>query len=429
MKLVSSQTHQILIDRLAALLLLVYPSLMIAVKGGMNGIFLLLLLISISALIFRPSRMPSIVWDKETVLYLAAMAALPVAIFLSQIYHHQYSAHPYDAASRFLLAVPIFMLLRRVRFKVVAMVQYGFPLGAIIGWVMAKDVGGRIGTPFLDVIHFGDFELILGVLSALSINWTGRDSIALRILKILGLLAGVYASIQSGSRGGWLAMPFLFALILYFKVGKVAVKSMLAMLLLVLTASFSAYLFNPQIHQRVDQVVNDVAAFHQGNHDTSTGVRLQLYKAAVLVFVRNPIFGVGPEGFKLEMEAMQQSGELTATAAELGRGEVHNDILSKAAGMGIWGLIAILLIYGAPLKIFIHAVRHGSVRSRQAGILGIAYVSGFVVFGLTVEILNLTMAAAFYSFTVAVLLAASLNVHHDEQRPSSINNSEVLPAS
>jgi len=31
---------------------------------------------------------------------------------------------------------------------------------------------------------------------------------------------------------------------------------------------------------------------------------------------------------------------------------------------------------------------------------------------LTVEILNLTMATAFYSFTVAVLLAACYNVHY-----------------
>jgi hypothetical protein len=42
------------------------------------------------------------------------------------------------------------------------------------------------------------------------------------------------------------------------------------------------------------------------------------------------------------------------------------------------------------------------------------FVSGIFVFGLTVEFLNLTMAAAFYSFTVAALLAACYNVHHGE---------------
>jgi hypothetical protein len=51
---------------------------------------------------------------------------------------------------------------------------------------------------------------------------------------------------------------------------------------------------------------------------------------------------------------------------------------------------------------------------RKAGLLGLVFVSGFIVFGLTSEALNLTMATAFYALTVAVLLAACLNIHHGE---------------
>lgn len=60
-------------------------------------------------------------------------------------------------------------------------------------------------------------------------------------------------------------------------------------------------------------------------------------------------------------------------------------------------------------------MRSKTVQIRHSGMLGLLFVSGFMVFGLTVEVLNLTMAAAFYSLTVAVLLAACLNVHHGEQ--------------
>src|SRR5665647_3901182 len=104
----------------------------------MNGSFLLLLLLSLIVWGIRPREMQ--LWNRDLTLYLLAMAALPAAIFLSQSYHHHYSGHPYDAASRFLLAVPIFMLLRRVRFDVVALVQYGFPLAAIVGCLMLKPI-------------------------------------------------------------------------------------------------------------------------------------------------------------------------------------------------------------------------------------------------------------------------------------------------
>lgn len=403
------------VETAAAFLLLLYPSLMFAVKGGMNGSFLLLLLLSAGVLVWRPRNMPVVVWNREMTLYLLAMAALPAAIFLSQSYHHHYSGHPYDAASRFLLAVPIFMLLRRIRFDVVAWVQYGFPLAAIVGCLMIKPIAMRSGIATLDLIHFGDFELILGVLSVFTINWTGRDALLVRSLKILGFLAGMYASIASGSRGGWLALPVFLLIFIYFRYGKISLKAIMAMSLMLAMAGLLAYTLSQKIHHRVDEVASDLAAFQQGNPDTSTGVRLQLFKAAAVIAIQNPTFGVGPEGFALEMEPMKKAGKITPLAAELGKGEVHNELLSKAAGLGIFGLIAMLSVYLVPLRIFHHAMRSASVQVRQAGMLGLVFVSGFMIFGLTVETLNLTMAAAFYGLTVAVLLAACLNIHHGEQ--------------
>lgn len=73
-------------------------------------------------------------------------------------------------------------------------------------------------------------------------------------------------------------------------------------------------------------------------------------------------------------------------------------------------LVAILAIYFVPFRLFWRATKSAVAAVKCAGILGITFVSGFFVFGLTVEVLNL--ATAFYSFTVAVLLAACYNVHH-----------------
>ena len=404
-----------LVEKAAALLLLIYPTLTFAVKGGMNGVFLLMLLLAIAVWAVRPSGMNTVKWQHEWKAYFLAMGAIAAAIFISQIYHQNYDAHPHDAASRYWLAIPVFLLLQRLRLNVFIALQFAFPVAAITGFLLARNpVDGRSGIGTLDLIHFGNFELILGVLSLFSIDWFGRDRLLLRILKILGFAAGLAASLASGSRGGWLAIPVFIAIFFYFKVTRVSLKMVAVSLVSAILAITIVYSASSTFHQRVNELANDVATFDQGNRDTSTGIRWQLYKAAVDVFMRHPIFGVGPEGFAAEMKPMVDAGKITPKAAELGRGEVHNDILSRAAGMGLFGLLAILAIYFAPLNLFWRATRSASEKIKRTGILGIAFVSGFFVFGLTVEFLNLTMAAAFYSFTVAVLLAACYNIHHGE---------------
>ena len=407
------------VEKIAMLLLLAYPTLVLAVKGGMNAAFLLMLLLAFAVSLVRPTGMHAVVWRREWTTYAAAMFAMTAAIFISQSVNHNLSAHPHDAASRYWLAIPVFLLLQRLELKVFTVLQLGFPVAAITGFLMAKNLGAwaenRSGIGTLDLIHFGDFELILGVLSLLSVDWFGRDSLPLRILKIAGFLAGLAASIASGSRGGWLAIPVFIAIFVYFKASGISLKMVATSLLAALFAITIAYFGSSTLHQRAHDFANDVTVFGNGNRDTSTGIRWQLYQAAVDIFSHHPIFGVGPEGFALEMKPMMEAGKLTPLAADLGRGEVHNDILSKTAGMGVFGLAAILAIYFVPFRLFWRATKSASAQSRQAGILGIAFVSGFIVFGLTAEILSLTMASAFYSFTVAVLLAASYNIHHGEQ--------------
>ncbi|MDH4234915.1 MAG: O-antigen ligase family protein [Gallionella sp.] len=402
------------VEKTAALLLLIYPTLMLAVKGGMNGSFLLMLLLTLAVLIVRPAGINAVEWQPEWRAYFVAMFAMSAAIFISQSYHHNYHGHPHDAASRYWLAIPVFLLLHRLRMNVFKVLQFAFPVAAIAGLLLAKDMGGRSGVGTLDLIRFGSFELILGVLSLFSINWFGRDRLLLRILKIAGFAAGLAASLATGSRGGWLAIPVFIAIFFYFRMNRISWKMVAVSLIAAVLAIMIAYSASATFHRRVNEFANDVAAYSQGNRDTSTGIRWQLYKAAVDIFSRHPIFGVGPEGFALEMNPMMEAGKITPAAADLGRGEVHNDILSKATGMGVFGLLAILAIYFVPFRLFWQATKSSSGQVKRAGVLGITFVSGFLVFGLTAEVLNLTMSAAFYSFTVAVLLAACYNTRPGE---------------
>lgn len=415
---IAQSRYYFLVEKTATLLLLAYPAMMLALRGGMNGAFMLMLALALSVWVVRPDGMGAVAWQREWTLYAASMASLSLAMLISQSYHQSYASHPHDAASRYWLAIPVFLLLQRLRPRVFTALQFAFPLAAIIGLLLARDEGGylagRLKVATMDLIHFGDFEMLLGVLSLASINWFARDGLALRILKIVGFAAGLGASFASGSRGGWLAIPVFVALLFHFKAARPSLKTIASTAIAVTALAAALYSFNATFHNRVNELASDVTAFGEGNRDTSTGIRWQLYKAAADIFMRHPVFGVGPEGFAGEMKPMMEAGKLTPIAADLGRAEVHSDILSKAAGMGIFGLAAMLALYAVPLRLFWRASKSAAGEAKRAGMLGVIFVSGFVIFGLTVEVLNLTMATAFYSFTVAVLLAASYNIHYSQ---------------
>lgn len=388
-------------------ILLCYPALLFLVRGGMNGSLFLLTLLSLYLLISRKA------WknhpERPDVYFSIAMASGLLAILLSQLYHHDMTARYFDSDARFLLAIPVMLGLRHVGSRTLSLMQYAFPLGAIAAFaaVMATDphVTTYASTSFMNHIHLGDMALLLGFLSLFSVNWIGEDHVTVKLFKLLGLIAGSYVSVVSSARGGWIAIPVFVLVYFHFRVsGKLYSKAAIAMLLLGLAAGF-AYLLIEPVHQRIWMIYSDLSKFSGGQTDTSIGVRLQLWQAALHLFAQHPLFGVGAAGYANAMDGLSASGLITPIAAGLGKGEVHNEILAHTVRFGVFGLASILAVYFVPFALFLRAARTRVRQQNVAAMLGMCVTLGFFVFGLTVETFDLKMTAAFYSLTVAVLLA------------------------
>lgn len=360
------------------------------------------------------------IWQKEWWLYIAAMFGMSIAILISQIANDDLLARPHDAASRYWLALPIFWFLLRVRPTVFIALQYAFPIAAILGWFFAvdKNDGAGFTLPWLNKILFGDYLLLFGTLSLFSVDWFSKDSLYLRLYKWAGFAFGLLATLHSGTRGALLAIPVFITIYLYLRGYRLSLKVLASSFILGLLVLSIAYFSSPTMQQRLQILSNDIVTYRDGNRDTSTGQRWQLNIAAVKIFLQHPIAGVGPEvvggkpdGFAKEIQKMWEAGELSDTAADIGRCcQAHNEILAKAADLGILGVSALLALYLVPLQLFWRATKVANNVKKRAGILGITLVSGHFIFGLTVGLLGLTMTAAFYAFSVAVLLAACYNI-------------------
>lgn len=389
-----------------------YPVLSLVVRGWVSKLFFLLLIVSIVSLARSKAWLEKSTWDTRTTVFAMAMGSATLAILLSQMYHHDFKWTPYDEASRLLLAVPIYLAIRTGSAGVTNVLGFSFPLGAIValvavGWDLNVSGDERLGSYFLNVVHFGDLALMLGFLSLFSID-VGRDRSSLpTALKLCGLCAGLYLSFRSGTRGGWLAIPVLLAIWILFG-SRLKPRAAIAITIgLIGLVGVAGYLMFDLIYQRIADLQSDLAAFARGNKDTSVGIRLQILQAVAHVFQENPLFGAGPQGYKDALPALARSGVITPAAVELGIAEVHNQILSYAVKYGLFGLISGLAIYFVPLVIFVQCLKSAAGNARTAGLMGICLVTGFFVFGLSVEIFNLKNTISFYSLTLAALLAVA----------------------
>jgi O-antigen ligase len=360
------------------------------------------------------TRLAPIQWDCVDTRLCLAMASVLVAVLISEMWHGAVIPSTLDSPSRFLAAAPLFLVLRQGLPRTLAWSDLSFALGALtsLGILLIAPQGlgdDRVSSPFLNAIHFGDIALILGALSILSLNWWRKDGLAVRSIKVAGLIAGLAASVLTGSRGGWIAVPFVAALILYVR-GRGKSRRWKVLLSLAIVAILaSIFVFSPAARDRVGDISTDLTAYKHGQRDTSLGVRLQLYEAAVQIVKGHPLLGLGAHGFRDSMQSFADAGTLTPMAAQLGRGETHNQFFAYLTNYGIVGGLALLSIYVVPGMIFWKRLNAPTGPASRAALMGLTFVVAFWIFGLTVETFDLKMTVSFYATMVAILTALTIN--------------------
>ncbi|WP_341312808.1 O-antigen ligase [Paraburkholderia sp. IMGN_8] len=399
---------------LPALFLLAYPSATLLFHGAGSALSIAAALISL-ALLASPKAwtgLPSIQWDSVDVALWIATACPVVAVLISGAWHGTVVASTFDSPSRFFAAAPLVLVLRRSLPRTLEWTDLSFALAALVSLgillIVPRDWGfGRLSSQFLNPIHFGDVALVLGVLSILSLNWWRKDRLFVRMIKVGGLFAGLAASLITGSRGGWVAIPVVAAMILYVRSRGKSRKWKVLLPLAIVAILAGAYAFSPTARNRVGDVSSDFVKYTHGDKDTPLGIRLQLYEAAARIVESHPLLGLGSDGFRNSMQAFANSGMLTPAAAQLGRGEAHNQMFAYMTDYGIVGGLALLAIYVVPGVIFWRRLSAPVDAGRRAALMGLTFIVAFWIFGLTVETFDLKMTVSFYTTVIAILAAVA----------------------
>lgn len=373
------------------------------IPSGYSVGAVMLLLGSIMLLIKRP---PLGVTRRDW-LVIAAMLGY-AAVSMLEVWWDGQSSSGLDKPSRFLLAIPAMLLVMAYPPKL-SYLWAGLAIGAIgagswAGWQKLVESELRAGG-YTHVIQFGNLSMLMGILCLAGLGWAWVQPRRMPWLALLlvGALMGILGSLFSGSRGGWIGLPFVL-LVLYRGYGR-QLPSMLkigALLAVVIGGLLMYFLPQTGVQLRVHEAFNDVELYiSDGNPVTSVGARFEMWKGASQLILEKPFTGWGENGYKHGMQALADKGVVDEVATIYGH--AHNEFIDAFAKRGMVGLAVLLALYLVPMRLFARQMTAENLELRSLAVAGVLLPVAFIDFGLTQVFLTHNSGVMMYAFLLAVL--------------------------
>lgn len=399
-----------------------FPLLYMTYRGWTNGWLIALFVLALVFSILHWKLIKTELDDCFSKLLILTLASPFLAILLSQLLRDDINIKAYDGPLRFLLAGLIFLYLKHKQVDFLYIFQYIAPIslliavGAIFYYPETSNYwGGRYASYFVDPLTFGGYALVIGFTCLFLLN-VKKDRFFLSALKLLGFACALFLSVGSGSRSGWMAIPFVLALWVF--INRKNTKLVINASLILISALVIALFLNENLQHRVLSIFQEIYAWmtNQANKEEgSGGMRLTMWRMSWVLFLESPLYGYGdPVGYKhlLEQPLLTSfAGPNALGAITLGP---HHEIFGQMLRSGIFGLIAGLLLFFAPITVFIQQLRRNS--HNLAAQVGLAFVLGLFICSLSIEVFNLKYTTSFYALMLACLGAQALSF---DQRASS----------
>ena len=330
----------------------------------------------------------------------------------SQILNGVWDVSRFDAPSRYIFSLVILFALLNFKNTVATLFEYVFPLASLATFLLIPflpktgwaTLDSRLTVYFIDPLIFGQLCLVFGILSLFSINLNGSRPLWINGFKLLGGGIGIYLSLMSQSRTGWLAAPIIFLFWLFSCMRGRYFKSLIIALVAAMLLSISAYQSSRIVKGRIDSLISEISNYHWNsmNEYSSVGARISWIRIGFHYFSLRPISGWGDENLEFRIndsEVVIYASQ--ATREELMRVGFHNDYIANMVHYGILGLLSILLIFLGPLSFFWYCF-YRQIGVRYAS-FGIAYVLIQAVSSLSYHILEFKFMASFYALMIVVI--------------------------
>lgn len=332
----------------------------------------------------------------------------------------------FDRPSRFLLAAFCLAVIARTRITPTSL-WIGLAIGSIGAggiaiWQRVIEDASR-ASGFVQTIEFGAIAMLMGSMCVTGLIWTseplksGLERLLLSGLFLNGFIAGITASILSGSRGAWLALLPAILIILWAARRLTHTRNYLlaGLVLGILAVAITYSSPNTGVASRIAHAAQQVDDYIDGHTDSSIGYRLEMWRGSTRLFAEKPLIGWGEVAY---MRELKELGEAGIVNPEISRyAHAHNEWFNVFAKKGVAGGLILLGVYVTPLIWFIRIGRQSTERGNEdqsrfaLATAGIVFSSGFMATGMTQVNFNHNVGVMVYVFMIAALVGILSNKH------------------
>lgn len=195
--------------------------------------------------------------------------------------------------------------------------------------------------------------------------------------------------ILTGTRAAMICYLFMVACLTLYHFRKIHIKSLL--IVSVLVAVCFAALYKPYIKPKIDQTLNEVSDYQEGNDNTSLGARFSMWAVGVHAFVEHPAGQSMGTRANTTIAYVKQYPHYQSSLHYLSI-HLHNEFIDSLSLQGLMGGLSLLFFY---VMLIYTGIR------RQLPVL--LFSAGFMIlYGITDVLLISSEAIQFYIIIISL---------------------------
>jgi len=383
----------------------------------------LLLLMGFAGLYRLKGKFYDLAWRERWLL--GSFAVFTLVSIISFFYwpHSRLAQMHLEDYGTFMMLIPLYLLLRQFKFDFTSVVVLLALVAIILGFVSISQYvamkyfnvqiltsDNRFSQMWLrpaggvNPMRYGAISLVLAAFAFNGVLLVKNKTMWLKLLLCVSSLMGLIACYLANSRSSFAAIPFLafmYSVYLY-KTGRARFLMVLLVSTVLLVAGLSQ-------NDKVKASLSSFERYQQGDAASSLGERLDMFKAAIILIEKKPIWGHGLGGY------LEGGKEIRKMYPNIGWhvgtwSNPHNEYLLVMVEKGIIGLMTLLLLFAAPGYLFFRALlgvdnSSSGQQVRFYAISGLCLLMVYAVVGLSVALFQHDVFNHF--FALIVLLFAS----------------------
>ncbi|MFQ5587627.1 MAG: O-antigen ligase family protein [Nitrospiria bacterium] len=315
---------------------------------------------------------------------------------------------------RLLAIIPIYFMLRKK--QIVAGPYY--LAGAFVAvfvmaaqaWYEVEVIKNAVAFGAYHKIIFGNQAILCTSYVVCGIFFFGKRGLPF-FIATLAVVAGVYASLLSGSRTSWFFVPFILICLGWLYRKKIERKTWGILISGVVVVIILIIALRPErLVSGLKEGVDDLMLFQEDpNKHSSLGARLVMWRNSLLIFKDSPFIGTGMGDFKHDSRILFEKGLSYKNDFAANQANAHNLYFQLLAEGGLSGLVLLVTaLFILPFLFFRRLWQRAKDRLLHCYTLsGLIGVLAFTWFGVSESWVNRNPMMTTYCVTMLVFLSSA----------------------